>query len=105
MGTDYNTYNQSSPIHIHEFKDILTFMNVNEYNQIDEDLLLLKIYTTMRSNMENTCCKETAIALNMYLNDLETDLHFINPNIDVNINKFLKYSKRNVYCEYSTGCS
>ena len=99
MGTDYNPYNSSSPIHIKRFEDVLKMMNVESFDKLDEDLLFAKIYMIMKVNEGNIYCKQTAIALNMYLNDLEGDIHFITSesNKKINISRFLKYSRRSIF--------
>ena len=100
MGTDYNPYHPKSPIHIRYFHDILKILNIDKFENIDEDILLAKIYVIMKNNENDIYCKQTAIALNMYLNDLEEEIHFItkNTNIDkLDINRFLKYSKRTIF--------
>lgn len=76
-GTDYNPYCSTSPIHIKNFKDVLKWMNVDSFEKVDEDLLLAKIYMIMRKNEGNVYCRQTALALNMYLNNFECDIHFI----------------------------
>ena len=76
-GTDYNPYNFTSPIHIKNFKEVLKWMNVDSFEKVDEDLLLAKIYMIMRNNEGNIYCRQTALALNMYLNNFESDIHFI----------------------------
>lgn len=100
MGTDYNPYHPKSPIHIRYFHDILKILNIDKFEDIDEDILLAKIYVIMKNNENDIYCKQTAIALNMYLNELEEEIHFItkNTNIDkLDINRFLKYSKRTIF--------
>ena len=91
LGTDYNPYSNDSPIHIKNFKNILRFLNIANYSEIDEDVLLTKLYVKMNENKNNIHVKQTAFALNMYLNDVENNLHFIN-NIEVgsiNVQQFL----------------
>ena len=100
MGTDYNPYHPKSPIHIRQFHDILKILNVDKFENIDEDVLLAKIYVIMKNNENDIHCKQTAIALNMYLNELEGEMHFITKNTNVNkidMPRFLKYSKRTVF--------
>jgi len=95
LGTDYNPYHQDSPIHIKSFKDILSpdWLNIKTYNEIDEDILLVKIYMKMNEHKTSRFVQQTAAALNIYLNDIEKNFHYIN-NIEtetLDINKFLKY--------------
>lgn len=71
MGTDYNHYDRKSPIHIQSFDEILNRIHVKDYKDIDEDDLLLKIYDVMSKNKNNIYVKQTAVAINMYLNDIE----------------------------------
>ena len=100
MGTDYNPYHPTSPIHIRHFNDILRILNVKQFEDIDEDILLANIYMIMKNNESNPYCKQTAVALNMYLNDIENELHYITKDIDVtmlNKERFLKYSKQIIY--------
>ena len=91
LGTDYNPYHDNSPVHIRTFKDVLKWLNVKTYSEIDEDLLLVQLYMRMKQNPSNKYVQQTALALNMYLNDMEANFHFIN-NIDsdtVDAEKFL----------------
>ena len=97
MGTDYNPYNSKSPIHIKWFEDILKILNIEKFEEIDEDILLTNIYIIMKNNENNIYCKQTAIALNIYLNELENGIHFITKNTNknkINMSRFLKYSRR-----------
>ena len=82
LGTDYNPYSNDSPIHLKNFKEVLRWLNVQRFEDIDEDLLLVQIYKRMKANPNHKCVQQTAFALNVYLNDIETNLHFIN-NIDI----------------------
>lgn len=91
LGTDYNPFSSESPIHIKNFKQILKFLNIANYSDIDEDVLLTKLYVKMNENKNNINVKQTAFALNMYLNDIENNLHYIN-NIEkdsINVKQFL----------------
>lgn len=100
MGTDYNPYHPDSPIHIKSFDEVLNWLEIKEFSEIDEDLLFAKIFVVMKSNNDNFYCKQTAIALNIYLNDLETEIHYITEGDDknkLNMERFLKYSKRSVF--------
>ena len=97
MGTDYNPYNSKSPIHIKWFEDILKILNIEKFEEIDEDVLLTNIYIIMKNNENNIYCKQTAIALNIYLNELENGINFITKNTNknkINMPRFLKYSRR-----------
>lgn len=99
MGTDYNPYHPKSPIHIRHFHDILKILNVDKFENIDEDILLAKIYVIMKNNENDIHCMQTAIALNIYLNELESKMHFITKNTNVNkidMQRFLKYSKQTI---------
>lgn len=97
LGTDYNPYSPDSPIHIKNFKEILTWLKINKYEEIDEDLLLVNIYMKMKENPNNKYCQQTARALNIYLNDIEYALHYISENEarSVNVNGFLKLFRSN----------
>lgn len=100
MGTDYNPYHPKSPIHIRYFDDILKILNIDKFEDIDEDVLLANIYMIMKNNEDNVYCKQTAIALNMYLNELEGEIHFITESTNISkidSNRFLRYSKRTVF--------
>ena len=100
MGTDYNPYHPDSPIHIKSFDEVLNWLEIKDFSEIDEDLLFAKIFVVMKSNVDNFYCKQTAIALNIYLNDLETEIHYITEDNDknkLNMERFLKYSKRSVF--------
>lgn len=100
MGTDYNPYSSLSPIHIKHFNDVLKMMNVDSFDKVDEDLFFMKIYMIMKKNEGNIYCSQTALALNMYLNDLEGDIHFIcgsETNKKINLERFLKYSRRSAF--------
>ena len=77
LGTDYNPYSSASPIHIKNFKEALSLVGVSKYSEIDEDVLLVKIYMIMKNNIGNKYCQQTARALNVYLNDIEYSLHYI----------------------------
>ena len=97
LGSDYNPYSNESPIHIKNFKEILTWMNVKTYEEIDEDLLLVKIYMIMKENEGNKYCQQTARALNIYLNDIEYNLHYIGNNeaVGVDVKGFLQMFRSN----------
>lgn len=100
MGTDYNPYHPDSPIHIKSFDEVLNWLEIKDFSEIDEDLLFTKIFVVMKSNSDNFYCKQTAFALNIYLNDLETEIHYITEDDDknkLNMERFLKYSKRSVF--------
>lgn len=98
MGTDYNPYDSKSPIHIKYFSDILSLLHVEKYEDISEEILLSSIYSTIKNNKDNIHCKQTILALNVYLNDLEDELHYITgDNIKVNMDLFIKYSKQIIY--------
>ena len=99
LGTDYNPYQQESPIHIRTFKDILgpNWLNVKSYKEIDEDMLLVKIYMKMKEHKNSRFVHQTATALNIYLNEFENSFHYIN-NISadtINVDLFLKYFRTN----------
>lgn len=97
LGTDYNPYSSESPIHIKNFKEALSMLGVSKYSEIDEDLLLVKIYMIMKENEGNKYCQQTARALNVYLNDIEYGLHYIT-NIEpssVNAKGFLNMFRSN----------
>lgn len=99
-GTDYNPYHYKSPIHIKHFEDILKILNVDKFEDIDEDILLTYIYMVMKNNENNIYCEQTAIALNIYLNELEDEIHILTEDTNINkinLNRFLKYSKRTVF--------
>ena len=104
LGTDYNPYSSESPIHVKNFKEILQWLNVENYSDIDEDLLLVKIYMIMKSNPESKYCQQTARALNLYLNDIEYNLHYINEDeaLKVNVNGFLRLYRSNCLYDEST---
>ena len=98
MGTDYNPYDSKSPIHIKYFSDILSLLHVEKYEDILEELLLSNIYSIIKNNEDNIHCKQTVLALNVYLNDLEDELHYITgDNVKVNMDLFIKYSKQIIY--------
>ena len=98
MGTDYNPYDSKSPIHIKYFSDILSLLHVEKYEDISEEILLSNIYSIIKNNEDNIHCKQTVLALNVYLNDLEDELHYItSDNIKVNMDLFIKYSKQIIY--------
>jgi hypothetical protein len=81
LGTDYNLYNESSPIHIQSLTDL---------NDLTEEELLLHIYKVMEDNPDNIYCQTTAIALNIYLNDVEHSVKEINMDEDVDVEKFIR---------------
>ena len=98
MGTDYNPYDSKSPIHIKYFSDILSLLHVEKYEDISEEILLSNIYSIIKNNEDNIHCKQTVLALNVYLNDLEDELHYITgDNVKVNMDLFIKYSKQIIY--------
>ena len=82
LGTDYNPYDKSSPIHIKSFDEILEKMNVKEYSEIDEDALRLYVYDIMCKHPTDKHVIATALALNMYLADeLECKIHNLNEEL------------------------
>ena len=89
LGTDYNPYHPKSPIHLKKIDDILHMLNINKFKEIDEDELLLKIYTIMNANENSIYVKQTATALNVYLNDVENSLYILTGNENINMNDFL----------------
>ena len=89
LGTDYNPYHPKSPIHLKKIDDILYMLNINKFKEIDEDELLLKIYTIMKDNENDIHVKQTAIALNVYLNDVENSLYILTGNESINMKDFL----------------
>ena len=95
MGTDYNLPNSLSPIHIKQFTDILKILNVERFEEINEDKLLTNIYIKLSTNPFNTYCRQTAIALNMYLNEVENQIHYIKGE-NKNKERFLIFSHQNL---------
>ena len=76
LGTDYNPYDKTSPIHMKCFTDILPRLNIKSFSDIDEDALLVHIYNIMSQNPTNKHVIATATALNIYLADsIEGKLH------------------------------
>jgi len=85
MGTDYNPYTETSIIHIKRMSDILRILNVDSYSDIEEELLMEYIFEIFNNNPDNKECRQTALALNIYLNNLEGSLHELNyPEIAIN---------------------
>lgn len=74
MGTDYNPYSKDSVIHIHSFDDILELMNITSFEELDEDDLLIKIYCIMSEHKDDIHVKQTAMAFNMYLSEIECNI-------------------------------
>lgn len=89
MGTDYNPYHPKSPIHIRRLSDVLDLMDVDEFQKIDEDKLRFKLYMIMNENKGNIHVMQTAMALNIYLNNNETDLHVITGNEHVEYESYM----------------
>lgn len=93
LGSDYNPYDSSSPIHIATLDELRQFAAVKSFEDITEEMLLTKIYLIMNDHPNETYTQQTAIALNMYLKRFEQAIHYISPDECVNLNKFIKISK------------
>jgi hypothetical protein len=86
LGTDFNHYHPLSPIHIHDFESILELLNCNKFSDITDDKLKMYIYNTSIQYPENRYVKETILALNLYLNNIEGSLQPID-EYDLNFNE------------------
>jgi hypothetical protein len=82
VGTDFNLYNKLSPIHLYSFNSILKPLKCNSFSDINVDSLKLYIYKIALQNSDDIHVKETMVALNMYLNNIEGSLQPID-NIDL----------------------
>lgn len=101
LGSDYNPFHQDSPIHIKHFKEVLGWLGVKNYNEIDEDLLLVKICMKMNEHKESRFVQQTAAAMNIYLNDIEKKLHYIN-NVEpceIDAIGFLRHFRNNWFTQ------
>jgi 5'-3' exonuclease len=81
LGTDYNPYNEQSPIHISSFDEVL---------DLTEEELSLRVFNIMDKNKNNIYCQQTAIALNIYLNNIEHSVKEINMDEEVDVEKFIR---------------
>jgi hypothetical protein len=79
MGTDMNPYHPASPIHIKQFQQILTNMDLSKYDELTIDNLKKYILDVISKNPDSTNIKETVTAINIYLNDIEIGTYEITP--------------------------
>lgn len=99
LGTDYNPYDEESPIHKKSFKEILKMVGVKHYKDIDEDALRMKIYEIMFEHPNNKFCQQTALSINIYFENHENNIYYltnINPCC-VDVEKYLKMIRKNMF--------
>lgn len=93
MGTGLNPWFRGSCIHIDSFEDILPKLGKKSFKDIDETELRTWIYAQFDKYNNKIEVSQTAIALNIYLNGIESELHQIAPKVidKSNICRFLQH--------------
>jgi hypothetical protein len=74
LGTDYNKYRRGSVIHLKCFSEILTWLNLKNYSEMTLEMLKNYVYVKIQKYPADMNIKETVVALNLYLNNIEGDL-------------------------------